>query len=246
MACGVGDGSAESTCKTKISEFEPEMESAINQLMKESPDIFDFTDIRGANPRVVSVGRYYLGLINNMSQRGFCAFDNAGSIQVKKTNAFDESFVVLASSGYVRRGPNSYSVTCTPASFPVGVSTPPPSVPGCPLGGSRAIACGTDKPRDLGAIGVAITQVTKEHPELFDFTDVAPGTADGYKVLNADAFIKAVSADLSAVGYCSIFTGDMQLKADNTLSEAYHILTGSSHLRHDIQSFNGTCYPAAF
>ena len=215
--------------------------------MKESPDIFDFKDVRGSNPKVVSTGRYILGLIDNLGARGLCAFYNGGAIQVKKTNNFDDSFVVLASTGYVRRGSNAYSVTCVPASFPVGESTtPPPDAPGCALGGSRSIACGNDTPKYLNQLSVAIAQVIKDHPELFDFGDVQAGTSDGYKVLNPSGFTKAVSDTLTTQGFCSIFTGDMQVKLDNVFSENYHILTGSIHIRHDQGSFDGSCYPAAF
>jgi hypothetical protein len=220
------------------------MEASINELMHESPDIFDFKDTRGSNPRIVSIGRYYEGLIANLGERGLCAFFNGDAIQVKKTNAFDDSFVVAASSGYVRR--NAYSVTCVPASFPIGQSSPPPDVAGCPLGGSRAIACGDDVPRYLGIMTASIQQITKEDPQFFDFTNVAPGTSDGYKVVDQNGFLAALGKSLSAQGFCSVWSGDMQLKASNTFSESYHIMTGSLHLRHDLQSFNGSCYPAGF
>jgi hypothetical protein len=244
MACGAGLGSAHSKCTVASPTFESEMESSITQLMHDSPDIFNFKDTRGPNPKVVSVGRYYLGLVENLGQRGLCAYFNGDAIQVKKTNSFDDSFVVLASTGYVRR--NQYSVTCRPASFPVSESSPPPDVAGCALGGSRSLACGADTPRYLGQITAAIQEVTKEDPALFNFNDIQNGTTDGYKVVDQAGFLKALNADLTKQGFCSIYTGDVQLKADNTLSESYHILTGSLHLRHDLESFDGTCYPAAF
>jgi hypothetical protein len=223
------------------------MESSIDQLQHESPDIFDFKDQRGSNPKILSDGRYILGLLNNLGERGLCAYFNGNAIQVKKTNAFDDSFVVMSSSGYVRRGPNAYSVTCVPASFPKGQPPPsPPAVAGCALGGSRAITCGADPAQYIGVIGDSIAEVVKEHPELFDLTNIQAGTTDGYLVKDRTGFTQAVSAVLTTKGFCSVFTGDMQLKSDNTRSEAYHILTGSNHVRHDIGSYNGACYPAAF
>ena len=202
--------------------------------------------MRGSNPRVLSLGRYYLGLIDLLGERGLCSFYSDGIVKVKKTNAFDESFTLLASTGYVRRGPQAYSVTCVPASFPVGDNTPPPSVPGCALGGSRSLACGIETPQYLGVLQDVIKQVTQEHPEFFDFGDIQSGSGDGYKVLNPDGYVKAVADVFTSRGFCSIGTSDMQVKRDNILSEGYHILTGTLHIRHDLGSYEGTCYPAAF
>jgi hypothetical protein len=243
-SCGLGPGSAEAKCTTTYPTYEADMEASITQLMHQSPEIFNFKDTRGSNPKVVSVGRYYEGLIQILGQKGYCAYFNGGAIQVKKTNRFDDSFVVLASSGYVRR--NQYSVTCVPASFPVGTPSPPPDVAGCPLGGSEPIACGVDVPQYLGVVTAATQQVEQQYPQYFDFHDIAAGTTDGYKVVDQPGFIAALGKTLSGEGYCTKWNGDIELKASNTFSESYHIMTGSAHLRHDLYSFDGSCYPAGF
>lgn len=248
MACGAGPGSPTFTCSSASPAYLNDVEDSITELEHESPEIFDLKDRKGPNPKVLSFGLYYEGLIKNLGERGLCSFYNGDSIQVKMTNSFDESYKVLASNGYVRTGSNDYSATCRPASFPQGDTAPPPTVPGCALPGSLAIACNAEpSPVYLGVMRNVITLVTQQHPEYFDFTNIEIGSDLGYKVLNPTGYIQAVGDVLSQQGYCHDYRSDaMGLKASNTLSESYKILTGQLFIRRDIGAYQQTCYPAAF
>jgi hypothetical protein len=122
-ACGVGPGTLDSQCVRGISQLDGNVESAIDQLAKDRPAIFDLGDQAGPGGYLVKdASAFYDGIVTNLAKQGLCANFDYNEIQVKRTNDFSEQYDILTSNNHVRRAPGSYRSTCTPAIFPVDPS----------------------------------------------------------------------------------------------------------------------------
>ena len=136
----------------------------------------------------------------------------------------------------------SPSATPTPTPAP-----PPPSGAGCSLPPSRPSnpVCTDDSPALLGQVERAITRVTQEHPEIFDFGDKKCDNC--YLVKNVSRFIAEVLRALAAEGVCTFWDGEeIGAKNSNDFSEQYDILLASDHIRRAPGSYRGVCRPALF
>lgn len=89
-----------------------EVNLAIDNVMARHPEIFNFSDVTGGNPKVVNPSKYYTELKNELGALGVCTLVQLEEISVKSTNNFSEDWIVLTSGNYVRR---RYQGTCTPA-----------------------------------------------------------------------------------------------------------------------------------
>ncbi len=95
-----------------------EVQGAIDQLVKQQPDIFDLNDKRCDNCyRVRYADRFGQGMVSILGQRGLCAIYDGAELGVKNTNSFDDQYAVVSSAGYLRRGDGSYVSTCRPSWF---------------------------------------------------------------------------------------------------------------------------------
>lgn len=118
FSCHLGDGSNAYGCQRTSPAFLNEVDTAINQLVQEHPEVFDLTEQLGDGGfKVVSPGQYYVGVMRNLQAMGFCANFDGEEMQVKNSNAFNDQYHIMISSGHVRRGEASYRATCTPAWF---------------------------------------------------------------------------------------------------------------------------------
>ena len=220
---------------------------AVDQLEAEEPDIFDKNDIRGAGGyRILSLGRFYVGVVKNLEEMGLCASFDGEEVQVKDSNNLNDQYDLELSTGHVRRGEGAYRATCRPAAFPK--SQPLPGmVPGCSLPGSRELACGREPSAHfLPQMEAALDQVLAEHPELFDFGNTNPGT-DWPLVVNLDGYFQALVAALGQRGLCAFWDGEeMQVKESNTFNDQFDILLSAGHIRRGEGSYRSSCYPAAF
>ena len=136
----------------------------------------------------------------------------------------------------------SPSATPTPTPAP-----PPPASAGCSLPPSRPSnpVCTDDGARLLGQVERAITKVTQEHPELFDFSDKKCDNC--YLVKNVSRFIAEVLRALAAEGVCTFWDGEeIGAKNSNDFSEQYDVLLASDHIRRAPGSYRGVCRPALF
>jgi hypothetical protein len=89
--------------------------NAVDTVQQKSPELFDFTDVRGESVRVIDRQKYQTAVVAAINaQGGACAADNNEEIQVKVSNDFNEQFNIWTSAGYTRR---SYITTCFPAQF---------------------------------------------------------------------------------------------------------------------------------
>jgi hypothetical protein len=105
-------GGAGQNCPAESASFQSEVESSINQLIQQRPDIFSGG---GSAPVVVKHSEYMNGVVANLRARGLCAIvDSEDEIAVKNTNAFSDQYDILLSTGQVRR---AYTATCRPAWF---------------------------------------------------------------------------------------------------------------------------------
>jgi hypothetical protein len=242
---GLGPGTGQG-CPRDSATFQAQVEAAMDQLIREEPTIFNLNEPGGPGVfRIVSNGRYYVGLIERLERMGLCADFDGEELQVKSSNAFNDQFDVQTSQNFIFRGEQAYRSTCTPAAFPTP-SPPPIVVAGCSHAPSREKACGRESPRLVAQIEAGIDQVMREHPEYFNPGDTQPGT--GFiRILNGDAYFRDLAAALTRNGVCAFYDGEeMAIKSDSTSSEQYDLFGGEGYARRGEGSYRVTCYPAAF
>jgi hypothetical protein len=225
-------------CRMEAPSFLDSVDRAIEKLASDRPEIFDLNDQQGRGGyKVRNVGLYYAGVITNLQEMGLCARYDGAELQVKDSNAFNDQFHILLSTGYARRGGPSYRSTCYPAAFPPQPA-PFPENNGCALPGSREIACGReDGSRHLGVVDAAIEKVARERPDVLD----------GNRILDPARYVQAVIEGVKAQGHCARFDGEeLVVKKTNELSEQFDISTSSGITRRGDASYRSTCFPAAF
>jgi hypothetical protein len=134
---------------------------------------------------------------------------------------------------------------------PAIASTPAPA--GCTLGaGTRGAACARSNTRLLTSVEAAIDSLVRQKPGIFDLTsDALPGWGH-YKVLDAQAYLDGVVANLQAGGLCAQRDPDdgnnerIQVKTTNEYSEDFDILVSTGFMRRGTGAYRQTCNPAAF
>jgi len=229
-------GAANAPCRGESASFLAEVIDAIDTLKSERPEYFQ-------GNTVLNLPGYYVGLIRILDREGLCAAYDGEELAVKNSNDFSDQYKVLTSWNEIRR---SYMVTCTPAVFPLARANPAPSPAGCSLPPSSEVACGRTAPQFLDDVEVAVEQVLKQKPELFDFGQTASGT-DWPVVKDMPAYHFAVVNVLATKGYCGRFDGEeIQLKRSNELSEHYDVNYADRYVRRGPGIFRSSCYPAAF
>jgi hypothetical protein len=233
-------GNPAAACRTESATFQAEVDDAIRTLQAEQPSLF-------SDNEVLSVGQYYVGLIKILDRKGLCAYFDGEELAVTNTHDYSDQYHVLTSSRLVRFGPGSYRMTCYPAVLPVNQGALPPPPAGCSLPSSREVACSRDGDGAyLDDVLAAIAQVQKDKPELFDFTQVNPGT-DWPKLKDLDGYLAAVVHVLSRQGYCAQVQEELQVKrGSNTFSEQYKIDYSHQYIRTGSGIYRARCYPAAF
>jgi hypothetical protein len=138
--CPFGTGTRGAACVRTDSRLLPNVEAAIDLLVRQRPGIFDLTSdaLPGwGHYKVLDPQAYLDGVVANLQRAGLCAQrdpddGNNERIQAKLTNDYSEDFDILVSTGFMRRGAGAYRQTCTPASFPVErTADEPPLGSGC-------------------------------------------------------------------------------------------------------------------
>lgn len=234
-------GALTPSCKTDTPDFQADVDEAIRTLQREQPQLF-------VGDEVLSVGAYYVGLIRILDRKGLCADTEGEELGVANSASFNEQYDVLSARNGARFGPVSYRSTCSPSAVPLPTRGLPPQQAGCPLAPSLEIACGREpEGKYYGDVEAAISQVLKEKPELFDFTDINPGS-DFVAIKNLDAYNKAMVDAMTAKGYCAKHDGEELAlkKGSNTFSEQYDVDLGEKYIRRGTGIYRVSCYPAAF
>jgi hypothetical protein len=138
--------------------------------------------------------------------------------------------------------------TPTP-STPAPTPTPDPGTPtgSCSLPASNPAnpVCTDDGTQFLDQMETAITAVTTNHPEYFDFNDKK--CDDCYYVKNVDGYLNGVIKQLNKQSVCALWDGEeMAVKGSNKFSEQWDILLATGHIRRGPKAYRGTCRPAIF
>jgi hypothetical protein len=136
----------------------------------------------------------------------------------------------------------------TPKPGPTPTPAPPPPAGascGLPPSNPANPTCTDDGYRLFGDVDRALTQVTQNRPDLFDFNDKKCDNC--YLVKNVSAYVAEVQKLLSAQGICTLWDGEeLAAKSSNDFSEQYDILLASGHMRRGPGSYRGVCQPAWF
>ena len=234
-------GSTAASCRAESPDFQSQVDEAIRTLQGQQPDIFE-------GNRVLKPGAFYVELIKLLDRQGLCAATDGEELGVASAASYNEQYDVLTARSELRFGPASYMVTCSPSAIPLPAPAMPPQQAGCPLAPSREIACGREpEGKFYGDVEAAISQVLKDKPELFDFTDFAPGT-DFVRILDMDAYTRAVLDVLISRGFCVVQDGEEigVKKGSNTSSEYYDIEFANKYIRRGSGIYRLSCYPASF
>jgi hypothetical protein len=123
-SCPIGKGNPDAACAKGSPQLLAAVESAIDRLVRERPELFNLQEesVAGTGQyRVLDKEAYVDGVLANLRAAGMCAGRSLDLelVQVKSTNATSEDFDIWTSSGFVRRGGAAYRQTCTPAAFPL-------------------------------------------------------------------------------------------------------------------------------
>ena len=235
-------GNVTAACTTDVPDFQRDVDEAIRTLQGEQPQIFQ-------GDTVLSTGAFYVGLIKILDRKGLCAATEGEELGVAKNSSYNEQYDVLSAKNGARFGPVSYRATCSPSAVPIPTPGLPPQQAGCPLAPSLEVACGREpEGQYYGEVEAAITQILKEKPELFDFTDTAPGT-DFVRIRDYAGYTKGMVDIMTTKGYCAKHDGEELAlkKGSNASSEQYDVdLQGGQYIRRGPGIYRVSCYPAAF
>lgn len=103
------------TCPKLTPELSGYVNNAIEAVVAQQPQLFDFSNNFGAGSwKVLDRQKYVSAVIAAIHAQGVCAKDDNEEIAVKNSNSFNEQYNIYTSGGYVRR---AYITTCIPAQF---------------------------------------------------------------------------------------------------------------------------------
>ena len=238
-ALGPGVRHADAVCTDGPAHFLEEMNQAIDEVRNTRPGYFD-------GRHVVNVGGFYVEIVRALDRMGLCAESGGDEVGIRKTEAYNDQFDILTAKHEYRTGENIYLGSCAPAVIQVGGRPHPPVPEGCSLPKSTYVACGRPESRYYGHVEAAIDEMMSEHPELFDYTDINPGT-DWPRLTNTAAYQNGIIEILTQKGYCVFFDGEeIQMKRTNDFSEHYDLNVKDTYVRRGNGIYLGACYPSAF
>jgi hypothetical protein len=97
-----------------------DMTAAIEQVLKEKPDLFNYGDTAAGTgwPAVKNLAAYHGAVVEVLVTKGYCAKDDGEEIQVKQgSNTLSEHFDINFQDKYIRLGQGIYRASCYPAAF---------------------------------------------------------------------------------------------------------------------------------
>ena len=111
--------SSEVACGRPDPHFLGDVEAALDQVMKQKPELFDFGQTASGTdwPVVKDMPAYHLALVDTLTTKGYCGKFDGEEIQLKRSNELSEHYDVNLADRYVRRGPGSFRSSCYPAAF---------------------------------------------------------------------------------------------------------------------------------
>lgn len=111
--------SVDAACGRTDPRFAADVESSIDQVIRQRPELFDLEQTSGGadRPLVRDIPAYHAAVVAALASHGYCGLDDGEEIQVKRTNEFSEHYDINVADQYVRRGSGIYRITCYPAAF---------------------------------------------------------------------------------------------------------------------------------
>jgi hypothetical protein len=238
----IGLGTLNGNCPRSGAHHQARVEEAIDLTLQQKPEAFEPHPL---GTRVLSPGKFLVGVIENLDRMGLCADFDGEELQVKGSNDLNDQYHLITSNFILRRGEAAYRATCFPAAFP----TPAPPLnptPECALAPSRSLTCTRENSQYLPDVDRAIVKVAAEHPEVFDFTRVQTGT-DWFQIVDWDRYFVLMVEAMRGYGYCAIYDGEeLAVKMDNGFNEQFDIFAGDGFVRRGEGSYRSSCYPATF
>ncbi len=145
------------------------------------------------------------------------------------------------------------ATTPVPTPTPVASSSPLPdsgaSAGSCPLGmGDVTAACSKTSPQLTAAVEAAIDRLVRERPALFNMKDEQGGGGQ-YRVLDEEAYLEGLVANLRAAGLCAQRSLDRErvvVKSSNAFSEEWDVLSSQGFIRRTSYAYQQSCQPASF
>ena len=136
----------------------------------------------------------------------------------------------------------------TPVATPVADAEPVAS--SCTLGAGQATAsCSKGAPQLGEAIEAAIDKLIREKPAIFDLNEESAAGSRQYRVLDKQAYLDGVVANLQTANLCAERSLDREgvvAKSSNAFSEEWDILTSKGFIRRGGYSYLQSCQPASF
>jgi hypothetical protein len=155
-------------------------------------------------------------------------------------------------------GGGSPSTSTPPTTAPPQPTPTPPTGGGgvgassCPIGkGSVNTECEKGSSRLQNAVLTAIDTLVQQRPQIFDKTQEAGAGTGQYLVVDKEAYLNGLVANLTAAGFCAQRDPDdfnyerIQAKNENGFSETFDVMTGAGFLRTN-GIYTETCTPASF
>jgi hypothetical protein len=125
QGCTSGRGTANASCTRSSSFYLADLDAAIDQVIREHPEYFNLRENRGEGAyKIVNRNAYTAAVIDALGQRGYCAALDMfrDYFLLKRDDDRSEQFEIEGPSDFIRRGYQSFSSSCHPASFPLAVT----------------------------------------------------------------------------------------------------------------------------
>jgi hypothetical protein len=111
--------SVEVACDRTSPQFYGDVEAAVDQVLKQKPELFDF-DQKAAGtdwPVVKDMTAYHMAVVSALAAKGYCGLFDGEEIQLKRSNELSEHYDVNYADRYIRRGNGIFRTSCYPAAF---------------------------------------------------------------------------------------------------------------------------------
>ncbi len=200
------------------------------------------------NGVIQSPSTYLKMIVDALDRQGLCAVYDGEELNVRNSNAYNEQFDIVTSSGgsWIK-----YMSTCSPATPLPPIVSPPVLDPECKLPPSKETYCDRPAPIYEGDVSSALDELIAQDrqlatPLIFDFGDRLPGLENGWRVANVPLYFSELRKRVRAKGYCSVHIGDDELwvkKGTNRFSEHWDLLKAEGH---SLRLFGAACHDAAF
>jgi len=102
----------ENNCPKLPAKLNEYMFTAIDQVLIKRPELFNFNDMLGGNPKVLDRQKYHEAVKLELEAQGVCTVIEKEEMAIKITNDYNEQWNIWTSGGYVMR---KIVTTCIPA-----------------------------------------------------------------------------------------------------------------------------------